>query len=774
MVSLGTTRQQQEPKDWLLYFLLLMAAMCLPGSIMAAGWVPEPNRLLYTTFWGSLAGVVIAQSPLPYWLSMLVGTILGAEYSIQFAGKLLPKLGMLLDDLGTGLAWLCQFVTGQAPPLALPFAQSTSHFLSQSETVLSNLTAWFQAVQSGGISEDNTALWLGVSFGVWILTFHAGNGLFRQQHAFVALLPLGVGMVANVAATSIGMAYVHFYLAATLLTLIWANARRLENLWSSLDLDFSPELRRDCMIAGSIVSGLVFAVALLLPYTTYNKAVFFVWNRIGPKLEAFYDDLDRAFAGRNPVPEPTPSGRKGGLPAHAISAGTLPGREIVFLVRTSDPPPPPEEEIETMRLMGSADQFVPKHYWRQRTYDVYTGHGWDSSELTYQEFEGNQAWTQPIFPHTVLTQTFQLVNASGDLAYAVNELVKLDQHYRVIARGEDDFTAFSVGGDVYTATSSIPDPTIDELQRAGQDYPDFIRDHYLQLPKIPPRVKKMAENVVAQAGAVTEYDKARAIEAYLRDFSYDLELEPPPLDADVVDYFLFDAKRGYCDYSATAMVVMLRAVGVPARYASGFAMGRYNYAEEAWEVIESNAHAWTEVFFPGYGWIEFEPTPAQGMFTWPSSRLEATRGGSPGSPQKQQAVPPLWIAVGVLILTVAFVIIWPPRWLRRARQEPRQAVWRVYAKLLRRTRWLGLSPQGGQTPREYLRALASAIEQRARFAADAGRDIALIEQAYQRARYSDQTITIEEWLRVEGSWRRLRAKLFRLMLVRVPHAPTPI
>ena len=765
------TRPQRQRSDRFLYFLVLAGALCLPASIRAAGWVPDSNRLFLAAFWGLSAGVLIAHSPLPYWLSMVLGVVLGAEYGTQFAGKLLPNLEMLLGDTGSALAWLWQLVMSGARPLTPPFTRCLSHLLSQGETMLNNLTTWLQLVQSGGVSEDNTALWLGVSFGVWMLAFHAGLGLFRRRRTFVALLPLGVGVISNVSATAIGMAYVHVYLGVTLVTLVWANAGRMERIWSRLRLDFSPELQRDAVVAGSVVSGLVFAVALLLPYKTYNKAVFFVWNRIGPTLEAFYDDLDRAFAGRNPVPEPTPSGRETGLPAHDIAGGVQPTGEVVFLVQTSDPAPLPPEELEAMRSMMPIGELVPKHYWRQRTYDVYTGHGWDSSERTYEQFQGNEAWTEPAFPHTVLTQTFRLVSASRDLAYAVNEPVGLDQNYRVIVRGKGDFAALSVDKDVYTVTSSIPDPTIEELQQVQQDYPDWVRDRYLQLPEIPARVQQMAKDVVSQADAVTAYDKARAIESYLREFGYDLELEPPPLDDDVVDYFLFSAKRGYCDYSATAMVVMLRAVGVPARYASGFSMGTYDYTHNAWVVTQNNGHAWVEVLFPGYGWVEFEPTPTQGVFAWPDSRFAGATGGSLGPHQERRSIPPLWIAAGVLALVVLFVIIWPPRWFRRARRRPRRAVWRVYDKLLRRGRWIGVSPYGGQTPREYLRALATAIERRARFAAGAGRDIALIEQAYQRARYGNQPITAEESLRVEGAWRRLRTKLARLIFVHMPRAP---
>jgi len=765
-ISLTQARTQAKRGDGLLYLLLLVSAMCLPGSIMAAGWVPEPNRLLYTAFWGAVAGLMFARSPLPYWLSMLAGTILGAEYAAQFAGRLLPRLAVLLDDVGQAFTWVWQLASRGAAPEWAPFSRTISHVATQGQIMIANLATWLQVVQSGGVSEDNTALWLGVSFGVWMLTFHLGHELLRRRRTFVALLPLGVAVVANVAATGIGMAYVHTYLAATMVTLVWANTGHMERVWARLGLDFSPELRRDAFIAGSFVTGLVLAAAVVLPYVTYNRAVFYLWDRIGPALEAFYEDLDRAFAGRNPVPEPTPSGREADLPGHTISSGALPGAETVFTVRISDPPPPLPEELEEMGHFLFPEQFVPKHYWRQRTYDIYTGHGWDSSEPIRSDLGANEPWTEPTFPHTTLTQTYQMVAKPGKLAYAVNEPVHLGQEYTVISRGESDFAALTVDAQVYTATSWIPDATIEELQSTGEDYPDEVRERYLQLPEIPSRVRQKAEEVAAEAGALTAYDKARAIESYLRGFGYDLELEPPPLDADVVDYFLFTAERGYCDYSATAMVVMLRALGVPARYASGFAMGRYSHSIGAWQVTQSNGHAWAEVYFPGFGWIEFEPTPAQDPFTRAASRWDASMASGPAPPERQR-VPPLWIAAGALALVLLFVVIWPPRWFRRRRLEPRRAVWRVYHRLLRRARWLGLSPYGGQTPREYLRGLAVAVEHRARFASGSGKDIAVIEEVYQRARYGHRPITEAESLRAEGAWRRLRSRLLRLMFVRV-------
>ena len=130
---------------------------------------------------------------------------------------------------------------------------------------------------------------------------------------------------------------------------------------------------------------------------------------------------------------------------------------------------------------------------------------------------------------------------------------------------------------------------------------------YLALPPgIPMRVLELASELTG--GAPTPLDRIRIIESYLRKIPYTLDLPAPPVDRDIVDYFLFDLKKGYCDYYATAMVVMARAIGVPARLAMGYASGSYDSANQRYLVTEADAHSWAEIYFPGYGWVEFEPT----------------------------------------------------------------------------------------------------------------------------------------------------------------------
>ena len=113
----------------------------------------------------------------------------------------------------------------------------------------------------------------------------------------------------------------------------------------------------------------------------------------------------------------------------------------------------------------------------------------------------------------------------------------------------------------------------------------------------------------ATRGATSAYDKAVAVENYLRDsFTYSTQVPTVPPDRDWVEYFLFESKQGYCDYFATAMVILLRTQGVPARIAAGFAPGDLDESTGVSTVRENHAHSWVEVYFPRYGWILFEPS----------------------------------------------------------------------------------------------------------------------------------------------------------------------
>ena len=163
----------------------------------------------------------------------------------------------------------------------------------------------------------------------------------------------------------------------------------------------------------------------------------------------------------------------------------------------------------------------------------------------------------------------------------------------------------------YRVRGSESEATLAELQQAGTSIPDWVMQRYLQLPDtITPRTTELAYEITA--GSASVYDKAKAIETYLRQaITYDTDVGAPPDDRDVVDYLLFENPRGYCEHYATAMTVMLRTLGIPARVVAGYAPGTWDADLGGYLYLQSNAHAWVEVFIAGYGWIPFEPTASE-------------------------------------------------------------------------------------------------------------------------------------------------------------------
>jgi len=160
----------------------------------------------------------------------------------------------------------------------------------------------------------------------------------------------------------------------------------------------------------------------------------------------------------------------------------------------------------------------------------------------------------------------------------------------------------------YQATSNIAQPSPVELRSAPPAYPPEIQLHYLQLPRLDPRIAPLAQQITAADS--DNYDKAAALERYLRThFRYTLQLSRSA-PRDPLANFLFERKEGHCEYFASAMAVMLRTLRIPSRVVNGFRTGEFNDLTSQYLVRASNAHSWVEAYFPGYGWISFDPTPA--------------------------------------------------------------------------------------------------------------------------------------------------------------------
>jgi protein-glutamine gamma-glutamyltransferase len=160
----------------------------------------------------------------------------------------------------------------------------------------------------------------------------------------------------------------------------------------------------------------------------------------------------------------------------------------------------------------------------------------------------------------------------------------------------------------YGGLSRLPSLDVKQLRATTDAYPPVIRAEYLQLPPgLDARIPELAKQMTARAN--NSYDKARAIESFLRSrFGYTLNLVGKPGN-DPLATFLFVTRAGHCEYFASAMTILLRTLDIPAREVNGFLPGEYNDLAGDYIVRASDAHSWVEVYFPGSGWITFDPTP---------------------------------------------------------------------------------------------------------------------------------------------------------------------
>jgi len=264
----------------------------------------------------------------------------------------------------------------------------------------------------------------------------------------------------------------------------------------------------------------------------------------------------------------------------------------------------------------------------------------------------------------------------------------------------------------------------------------------------------------------------------LRGIKYNELIAAPPAGQDGVDYFLFDVREGYCDYYASAMAVMARVVGIPARVAAGYSQGEYNPETGAYRVREKNAHAWVEIYFPRYGWVEFEPTASEPAIIRPKPPkvAEPSEDRGPSEPlgyedrygeddfehggqlipgQVPRRLPAVrWLGGLILLLIPAgLATLWT--W-RERKLKGLNLVERVYERLCGFARRLGIEFQRHQTPYEYAATLTTALP-------EGQVPVQRITDLYVMERFSGREVGGQE---AEKAWRGLRPILWRRWLQR--------
>lgn len=253
-------------------------------------------------------------------------------------------------------------------------------------------------------------------------------------------------------------------------------------------------------------------------------------------------------------------------------------------------------------------------YLRGMVYDTYLTNRWVESEQSYvilnkgsnisPSFNSGIKYTlhkieiQPVnMKSNILFSPWQPYKTNNECYYELNNL-------NLRSKSTYEY------GQPYTVEYIEPQIDLKTIEQKGTEtLSGILREKYLRYPSdLPQRVKDLAQKLTVNKSQ--PYDKAKAIEEFLRTYKYSLDVPPVPKGRDFVDYFLFDLKKGYCTYYATSMVIMLRTIGIPARYVVGFKMPSEPSGDGYYTVTTANAHAWVEAYFDDYGWVTFEPTAA--------------------------------------------------------------------------------------------------------------------------------------------------------------------
>ena len=366
-------------------------------------------------------------------------------------------------------------------------------------------------------------------------------------------------------------------------------------------------------------------------------------------------------------------------------------------------------ETELIEGPESANLDLARH-WRALSYEVYTGQGWSLSNERTERFASFEPI--PLPPAERQMQIEQDVNWRFDnrvIRYTLGLPLSFDQPVTVAWRGQTDFVR-AVTEEIprYQAMSRVTVATPDELRDASLGaIPPAISARYTQLPgDLPERIHDLAVEVAGKAP--TPYDQALALERFLRQYNYSLEVELPPAGIDPVDYFLFDLQEGYCDYYASSMVVMARSLGLPARIATGFLVQPED-ENGVQTVRQINAHSWAEVYFADFGWVEFEPTasfvsPHDPLADWADNdSVEQFELSSPEItapiPERDPDRPFPWIegVVAASLILLAGAGLW---WLKFKPRPAGHVEW-AYGRLQQNAFRLGHPLPASQTPDEF-------------------------------------------------------------------------
>jgi len=744
---------------WIDFLLLGFMLSILALSLDAAGWSPGLDRLVSITVMAVIAATLISLTDFSPLFALLYSIVTGAA-AILFG----------LSSLATG----------------------TANHWEEVYQVIQRTFIWFNDVLSGNPGADTLVFVLLLAILLWILSFNAVWVYFREGRKWQAVLPTGLAMLVNLYYAPVDLkAYFILYLIAAMLLLVRATLAEREAQWYRERIYFPFDIGFDVMRDGVIFILFVVLVSWVLPSTLTENDKEMInplqdpWNQVKEEWTRLFNTLN-----------------------YGESGGTVPA-SVVFT---------PSHPLEGARTLTNAPVMVVKtsvnRYFQATILDTYTSNAWELRNTININLETSPVPVPTFAARRTITQTVTMLQRTNILMGAPMPVsVSVPASARVIPQGllpEEALTAETIGtselamliskdiiqpGDAYTITSSISFATESQLRSDRAFYPPDIRARYLQLPdSVPQRVFDLAEEIAQ--GYDNPYDIARAIEAYVRSYEYSDQIPGPKPGQDAVDYFLFEEKKGYCDYYATAMAVMLRHLGIPTRLAQGYATGEYDPLSGGYRLLEKDAHTWVEVYFPTYGWIPFEPTSSEpvierlsdqvippapgGRSSIADQREEEQKENIPIDEDVPEARPAVHIEqgmaerimsnLGFLFIALALMgVVLAGYYIRRLvtvptqpaktriRQSPQEFMDRLWNRLLWWGRLLGVPERPSLTPFEQAFYFARILPQTAE-------DVTRLAQLYARDKYAPQPLNQDDLTLANYTWLRLRSQFIRAWL----------
>jgi transglutaminase-like putative cysteine protease len=762
-------------EGWLSVGLLFVMLVSLAWAVDEARWagVTATNRsqtdfLIWAVVLSAVWGFITAKLPISPLKAHAAGATLGAFFLILAVAGVVGETGDLERKI---------------------------------EALNLSLARFHHDLFVEGIRSRETSVFLmGLGAVGWTTGQFAAFNIFRRHRALDTVFITGLLMLAQVSLTILAQyTYLIVFTAAALLLVVRMNMLDQRTAWLRRHIGDTQEISGLYMRGGLAFVGVALIGAVFLAATASSAPLARFWRNVDNDLVRWGNELNRVLGGVTGAAR-GPSGLFGS--SQLIRGFWESSDAPVFRARTST---------------GEG------YYWRAATYDGFDGNSWLQVERTQATsvaagsplLEGTPEAVAPGPGRDRVEIAVSAIDLAGDLIVAPESPLSVDRNAQLYTNTPNGpLAAIQAadpigGGEVYNVVALVRreaqvrggeierDPNIvtgNRLAAASTDYPAWT-DRYLEIRpnSIGPGAAQTANAVVASLPREKRdpFHVAEAIQNYLYEdggFTYRTDVRGLCGSEKLVDCFL-RTKVGYCEYFATTMAMMLRTQEIPARLAMGYLPGQ-RLTDGTWRVDRGAAHAWVEVFFPGYGWIRFDPTPGNTENRQRPTRFEAgppvptpigglrspvtgrddiddpTRRGSirDGSlpaagtvdtPTTPGDAGPFAVLVPLLLIAGAGVVLLWGRSRRAPAPEPEVA----YRGVTRLATRLGYGPRPTQTAYEYTAVLSDLVPR-------VRNDLHLVARAKVQATYAPGGTVLEPLRGLRDAYRRIRFGLLRLAVRR--------